>query len=75
MNIASHAVLDIRQDDLSSGASQGAPRSPLERRAPELATGPCSSRSTGSGLKQPNVTVWTAWDGDTINGNQGGGGA
>lgn len=59
------ASLDIREDDLSSAVVRELVRTHLEAASAE--SPPCSTHALDvDGLLTPEVTFWTAWEGDDL---------
>lgn len=65
--ISGQYVLDIRQDDLSSEATRTLLTLHLRGMHESSPPGHVFALDI-SGLQQPNVTVWSAWEGDSIAG-------
>jgi putative acetyltransferase len=65
MRTVNQSVLDIREDDLSGEATRALLALHLRGMHQSSPPGRVFALDL-SGLKQPNVTVWTAWDGESI---------
>jgi len=63
----SHTPWEFREDDLSDGATRDLVRLHLESMHAQSPAGSVFALDI-SGLKAPNVTVWSAWHGEKIAG-------